>query len=155
MTASLGVALLDGEDDLPTPLQAVHEGITAAVVLEEEQGEVGGEALAEPDVVPVALGDGVAEPLVGHLVGDEAIHAAAGYGTLAVEDRAGDLHPAADPRGLDPGELLVREGSDVLGEELEHAARGVLQGRHDGVAVLVVDPGLERDPLDDPGMMRR
>ena len=67
-----GVALLDGEDDLAAPLQAGDEGVAAAVVLEEEQGEVGGEALAQPDVVPVALGDGVAEPLVRDLVGDEA-----------------------------------------------------------------------------------
>ena len=41
-------------------------------MLGEQQREVGGEPLAQPDVVPVALGDGVAEPLVGDLVGDQA-----------------------------------------------------------------------------------
>ena len=116
-------------------------------MLEEQQGEIGGEALAQPDVVPVALGDRVAEPLVRDLVGDEAVDAAARDVPLAVEDRAGQLHPAAEPRGLDAGELLVRERADVLGVELQHPTPGTLQGRDHRVAVLVEDPGLQRDAL--------
>ena len=40
-------------------------------MLDEQAGEVGGEPLAEPHVVPIALGDRIAEPLVGDLVDDD------------------------------------------------------------------------------------
>ena len=148
------IPLLDREYDVSTPLQPGDERIPAGVVLEEEQGEVGREALAEPDLVPVALGYRVAEPLVRNLMSDETVHSPARDRTLAVEDRAGNLHPPADPRGLDPGEFLIRERADVLGEELQHPAPRVLQGRDDRIAVLVVDPGLQRDALGEPGMVR-
>ena len=59
----------------------VAHGVRAAVPLREERVEVGGEALVEPAVGPVATGEQIAEPLVRQLVRDEAI---AGVGEVRV-----------------------------------------------------------------------
>src|SRR5205807_7226005 len=49
--------------------------------------EVAREAFGEPEVVPVALGDGVAEPLVRGLVADDALtHAPLEVRPVGVED---------------------------------------------------------------------
>ena len=71
-------------------------------------GQVGREALAEPDVRPVALGNGVAEPLVGDLVRDQTLDAAFAVDrVLVVEHVAGILQTAPAGRGLHVGELGV------------------------------------------------
>lgn len=51
------------------------ECIDAVFVLEIAVGHVGGKAFAEPEVVPLGLGGGVAEPLVGDLVGHQGFDA--------------------------------------------------------------------------------
>jgi hypothetical protein len=53
--------------------EGVAELVDAQVVLLEEQVEVGGEALVQPGVGPVATGQEVAVPLVGQLVGDQRV----------------------------------------------------------------------------------
>ena len=58
-----GVVLVGGHGLVDVPLR-VHGG--HGLVLHP-----GGEALVEPDVVPPLHGHQVAEPLVGHLVGDD------------------------------------------------------------------------------------
>ena len=58
------------EDDGDVVLHFLHERVAAAELLGEQVREVGREPLAQPHVVPVALGDGVAPPLVGDFVHD-------------------------------------------------------------------------------------
>jgi len=59
------------QDGVAAALEAGDEGVVALVFFGIEEGEIGGEAFAEPDVVPVTLGDAIAEPLVGDFVGDQ------------------------------------------------------------------------------------
>ncbi len=86
----------------------------------------GGKALVEPDVVPPLHGDQVAEPLVGHLVGDDQgdffLGADGGrFGIdeqvgLAVGDGAEVLHGAGLEVGQgDEVELLERVGNAEVG----------------------------------------
>ena len=42
----------------------IAEGVLAVVAFDEETGEVGGEAFAQPEVGPGGFGDGIAEPLM-------------------------------------------------------------------------------------------
>ena len=74
-------------------LQSVDERVASFVVLGKEQREVGREPLAQPHVVPVALGHRIAEPLMRDLVDDRA--AAGADALFAVEDRARVLGAAA------------------------------------------------------------
>ena len=106
-------------------LQAVDERVAAFVVLREEQREVGRESLAQPHIVPVALGHRIAEPLVRDLVDDRAAAGADAF--LAVEDRARVLGAAGEAGGLHVGELLVRVRPDVRDEELQRAPRRVFE----------------------------
>ena len=50
---------------------AGDESIAALIVFRGKQREIGGEALAQPGVVPVLLGHRIAEPLVRDLVRDQ------------------------------------------------------------------------------------
>ena len=113
--------------------------------------EVGREPLAQPHIVPVLLGDGVAEPLVGHFVHDRRMSARDVL--LAVEDRRGRLHASADARRLDVRELFVRVRPDLVAEELEGPAPGELEERVTLVAVLRKHPHLLRDSADDVVVM--
>ena len=98
-----GHALLGGEDrcrGCASGRRRTRRGLRSA--RSSEQGEVGGEAFAQPDIVPVLLGDGIAEPLVGDLVRHQVRTPARPVtDVLAVEDGAGVLHAAAArPRHL-------------------------------------------------------
>src|SRR5690348_11595451 len=124
VAAGLGGALPD----------TAEEGVAAILMLGVEEGEVGGEALAEPDVVPVLFGDRVAEPLMGHLVGDQLTTGA--RRRVAVEDVGGQLHAAADAVGLDLGQLFVGIGTDVIHVELEDGLGEAAEGGETGVALL-------------------
>ena len=139
-----GGALFDGEDVGAGAAHGGEEGVAAVVELGGEGGEVGGEALAQPGVVPILFSNGIAEPLVGGLVGYEAEGGTIGDAAFAVEDGAGVLHAAAHAGHLDVGEFFVREGADVGGEELDGLARGIFEGEDAVVAVLREDPGFER-----------
>jgi hypothetical protein len=81
------------------------ERIAALEVFPVKQREVGSEPLAEPDIVPIALGDGVAPPLVSHLVHDRRVSGRDAF--LAVEDDRGVLGAPAEARGLDVRQLLA------------------------------------------------
>src|ERR1051325_3559807 len=84
----------------------------------DHQVEVAREALREPEMVPVALRDGVAEPLVGGLVPHHSFtHPPLHVWLFGVEDGARVLHAAEPGRGLDVGKLLVRERPDSRSEE--------------------------------------
>ena len=79
------------EDVLRRILQlgVVAQGVTARVGAAGELGPqpfgVAGEALVQPDVLPLDDGDGVAEPLVRELVGDQAFVVGAGFNGVAAE----------------------------------------------------------------------
>ena len=121
-----------------------EKGVAAFVELGGERREVGGEAFAQPRVVPVLLGDGIAKPLVGDLVRHQAEGGAVGDAAFAEEDGAGVFHAAAHARHLDVGQLLIRVRADVRREELDGLARGLFE-RDDAVfAILREDPGLQR-----------
>ena len=143
--AVAGVLLVEGADLVSVGPQPGHEGIPSLRVLHEEVGEVGGEALAQPDVVPVALRDRVAEPLVGDLVHDHAVPPPRGptHGVVAVEDRRRRLHPSLDAVRLDVGEPLVGVGADAGREEVEGRDRRLGEGLEALVPVLRKDPGLD------------
>jgi hypothetical protein len=64
---------LGGDGACAAGLQGFDEGVAAFVMLRIEIGEIGGEAFAQPDVAPAGFGDAVAEPLVGDLVGHDAV----------------------------------------------------------------------------------
>ncbi len=82
---------------------------------------VAGEALVEPDVAPAADPDAVAEPLMGQLVGDEAL------GVRIEVVRAEDGEPLGfegdleGVRGDDDRAVLLRIGPEGLLEEVQHA----------------------------------
>ena len=59
------------EHGLPRAAQPVDELVPPVGMLDEQQGEIRGEALTQPHVDPVPLRDGIAEPLVGDLVDDD------------------------------------------------------------------------------------
>ena len=111
MTGVSGQLLFELQHLRAAALQPVDERVAALVMLGEEQREVGRKPLAQPHIVPVALGDGIAEPLVRDLVHDRA--AAGAHAFLAVEDRARVLGAAAEAGGLHVGELLVRVRADA------------------------------------------
>src|SRR4029079_10241501 len=75
-----------------TTLHALDERVAPFVMFGEQEIEVRRKAFAEPHVVPIALGDAVAEPLVCDLVDDWT--APAGDFLFAVKDRGGGLHAA-------------------------------------------------------------
>ena len=149
----IGQLRLELEHARPAELQAPHERVAPFVVLGEEQGEVGREALAQPHVVPVVLGDRIAPPLVRDLVDDR--RASGGDALLAVEDRAGVLGAAAHAGGLHVGDLLVRVRADLLHEEGHRAPRQILEDPQAGVAVLRKRPRLQLDALHHAGMVHR
>ena len=60
------------EGFIAAAFEAGLERVRALVMLGVEQREAGGEAFAEPDVVPVFFRDGIAEPLVCDFVSDQA-----------------------------------------------------------------------------------
>ena len=85
------------EDTLLTLLEAAHEVVAPVRVFAEEQREVCREPLAQPYIVPVGFGDGVAPPLVRDLVDDDvpdALGAPPRDEVLAVENRGrGSMPP--------------------------------------------------------------
>lgn len=74
----------------------------------EPQCVVGGKPFA-PHIVPVRLGDCVAEPLVSDLMNDDELPASgslSGHGSLRIGDGGGGLHPAARGVGDDVCQLV-------------------------------------------------
>ena len=69
--AVVGPVGVEPEDAIPAPFQSADELVSTVGVLDVEQGEVGGESLAQPHIVPIVLSNRVAEPLVGHFVDDD------------------------------------------------------------------------------------
>ncbi len=112
------------------------------------RGHPGGEAFVEPEVIPPLHGDHVAEPLVGHLVGDDRGDAfpVGDGGVLSVEEKVGlaigDAAEVLHCAGLEVGEgdhvelghwvldaeVLVVKGEDVLGSFEGGAGEGDLVG---------------------------
>src|SRR5687767_2464001 len=85
-------------------------------MLEEECAQIRREALAQPEIVPVPLRDGVSEPLMRDLVRHEAFQRAYAVDLLLIEeDRAGVLHPAEACRRLDQSQLVVGIRTDEIG----------------------------------------
>ena len=104
----------------------------------EEGAEVRREALGQPQMGPVGLGRGVAEPLVGDFVGHRALAEPAGRDrSFRVEDGRRVLHAAELRRGLDVRELLEGVRPDGFGEEVDHfgCARENLPGETGVVGV--------------------
>ncbi len=152
--AVVGVRLVEADHGVPAALQPGDEPVAAERVLGEQQREVGREPLAQPDIVPVVFGHRIAEPLMRDLVRDQPRQAALPpHAVLAVEDRRGQLHAAAEVGGLHVRQLLVRVRADLLAEELHHLAGGRLEVADAGVAVLVEDPCLQRHTRNLAGMV--
>ena len=114
-------------------------------VLGVQQREVGREPLTQPDVVPVALGHRIAEPLVGGLVDDGCV--AGGYPLLAIKDVRRVLGSSAHAGGLHVRQLLIGVGPDVLREELERPARVAFERLQALVRVLRKHPEGQLDAL--------
>ena len=135
-------------------LQSVDERVAPLVVLGKQQREVGREALAQPHIVPVALGHRIAEPLVRDLVDDRA--AAGADALLAVEDRARVLGAAGEAGGLHVGELLVRVRPDAASMKNCIARRDVSSNSAEpGLAILREHPRLDRHAVDGAREVRR
>ncbi len=66
-----GFALFGRKHNLATMLEPPDKFVAATVVLGKEEREIGREALAQPDVVPISFRDRIAKPLVGDLVGHQ------------------------------------------------------------------------------------
>ena len=138
----IGRLLLELQDAIAAAAQAADEGVAAVELFGVEEREVGREAFAQPDIVPIAFGDGVAPPLVRDLVDDRRV--ARGDALLAIEDDGGVLGAAAEAGGLHVRQLLVGIGADLLAEEVERAAAGELEDALAGLGVLREDPDLLR-----------
>src|SRR5262249_54745830 len=134
-------------------LNTRHELIAPVIMLNKEQREVSGEAFAQPDIVPIRLGDGVAKPLVGDLVRDEADDRSATERVLTVENRAGVFGAAVDPRRLHVAEFFVGVRTDVFTEKLHCQPRSLFKTSNARVTILMIDPGLKRDTFNRSGMM--
>ena len=67
----VGALLVELEDALAARLKPAKELVSAVGVFDIEQREVGGEPFTQPNVIPIRLGHGVAEPLVRDLVNDD------------------------------------------------------------------------------------
>ncbi len=129
----------------------------------------GGEALVEPEVVPPAHGDQIAEPLVGHLVGDGHGHVLAvllggvfrvdQQVALEVEDRPPVLHGAKAARAggghqvqlgqrIGDAEIVVVVAQQGAGLAEGEARLDALAAPHDHADVDT--PDLAADPLQVP-----
>ena len=151
----VGPPLMKGQNALAVPGEPGLEPVTAVSELVEEVGEIGCESLAEPDVVPVGLGHRVAEPLVGDLVRHQvgALPPSSDR-SLVVEDGARVLRPAVSRTRLHVGELLVGKGAHLGAEKLHHPRSGC-EVEETGIPVLRVDPGFDRDPVENFDMVHR
>ena len=69
--AIVGILIVPEPHALSRLAEAGDEVVPSVRVLAEEQCEVGRESFAQPHVVPLGLGDRVAEPLVCDLVDDD------------------------------------------------------------------------------------
>src|SRR5262249_2241374 len=155
-------------------VDAPNEVVVPPIVLDVEQVEVGREPLAEPDVVPVALGHAVAEPLMRNLVRRRASRRRAASSTatpattapttrgsrrprprrvvraraaVPIVDLARVLGGATVERRGHVRELLVAVGTDPVGEELERQLRRRFELLRADVAILMRDPRLELHAL--------
>ena len=110
---------------------SMRSPVGAVVVLSPELVGVGGEALVEPDVRPVAGGHRVAEPLVGELVGQGV--GVAGVDPVEAEERPGlglEGHAEARRHHDDAG-VVVGVLAEGVGVELEDLVEQVEAGPPD------------------------
>ena len=135
----------------------VGELVGPQVILLPQRLEVAGEPLVEPQVRPVAAGQEVAPPLVGELVGDQAVGVVVDKGAGVVQDavaqrgRRGVLHPAPEALAADLGVAVPGVlNADRVTEEIEHP-RGVAERAGDPFLKTRVDPVLHR--LAPPGLL--
>ena len=136
------------EDPLPRRVHLAHEAPAAVRPIQVAGGEVGREALAEPDVRPVALGHRVAEPLMSDLVGDQGLDPVLAVDrVLVVEHVAGVLQAAPAGRRLHVEELGVGIVAQPTLERAHDAGGGSERPQAD-IAVLRVNPGLDRHAID-------
>ena len=138
--------LVVAEDPSGVAVKAVFEVVVTEKFPVVEKGVVGGKALVEPEMAPVAAGDEVAEPLVGDFMGIEATAAPEVLGSVGEEGpggqggQAGVFH--APPHVVDgTGVVILVPGVgdpdlpfEVV-EDLDGVAEGVgelvfLGGRH-------------------------
>ena len=115
----------------------VSVGVGATAFLVPQSLGIGGEALVEPSVRPVPAGDQVAPPLMGQLVGDDALRRAVEQRPLIEEDAVrhgggtGVLHAAAELIGADLGVLVPRiadaEPPAEIGQHVGRSAEGRLR----------------------------
>ncbi len=74
---------------------AVRPVIAEKCALVKHPGKIGCKTLAQPDVVLIGLGDGIAKPLVGNFMSDKTfVVAFAGDSFFVVENCAGVFHAA-------------------------------------------------------------
>ena len=120
-----GALVLDVGPQLHAGVEVEPDRRVAAHVLERQVGHVGGEGLVEPQVVPPAHGDQVAEPHVGQFVGE----VLRPPGQLVLGGRVTEDHRVGVP-----------DGGDVL-----HAAPVELG--HEDLVVLAERVGLGEEVL--------
>src|SRR6185437_14803965 len=143
----LVVLLLGGQRSSARARESRHECVAAGVVLREQQREVRCKTFTEPCIIPVALGDGVAEPLMCDFVCDDCGCRFVRHHLFAVEDGARVLGTTSTECRCYVGELFVRVWSDVLAVELEGLSCRLFEACDSIVTVLMRDPGLQLDAL--------
>jgi len=132
------------EDGIAAFVQAGHEGVAAFVMLGVQQREVGGEAFAQPDIIPVFLGNRIAKPVMRNFVRHQVGGGMVGDCVFAVKNSRGMFRAAMQTGDLHIGQLFIGIGSDGAAEKLHGIARGLVERGDAFVAVLMVDPGFER-----------
>ena len=146
-----GITTVRVEVASPAPGQHLLKPLVAVGFFKKQGAEVGGEPLAEPQVMPIGFGYRIAEPLVGDLVRDHGfVPFGSGYAFFRKKDGTGVLHAAETGGGLHQREFRVGIGSNQPGIVGQHV-RGTGEIRRSRVPVLGEEIVRNGDPLPGPG----
>jgi hypothetical protein len=123
---------------------AIDKILAAAPLLEVQIRKVSSKPFGQPNVVPVLFGDAVAEPVVCRFM-DHRATVVAQHATFAVEDGGRVFGCAADAGRLHVRQFFVRVRPHVSREELDRRAARVVEVFVAALAILGIDPGLQRN----------
>ena len=127
--------LVVAEDSSGVAVEAVFEVVVTEKFPVVEKGVIGGKALVEPEMAPVAAGDEVAEPLVGDFMGIEATAAPEVLGSVGKKGAGGQGRQAgifhAPPHVVDGTGVVIlvpRVGNPDLPFKVIEDLNGVAEG---------------------------
>jgi len=108
---------LEGDELFTIAGHTFLQGVDTIFIFQVTMGHIGSEAFAKPEVSPLGLCGGVAEPLVGYLVRHQGFNTRGIDRVLKVEDSAGIFQAAETGFRLNITAFFEGIGSDVLNIE--------------------------------------